>query len=435
MAGMRALTHAQIALINTNQPGFPESAASDETFVHVSGTMQAVLAGMHEITMRLRENKASSVPIRGGRRQLEAPAQHAIAAYPANPTIAPPLRQLQQPQQIIMQQQPMMQSIPQQIMVPQQQLGVSPQTLGVSAPLQPQTIIMQQPQLQQDMYQLLQPVQQPLQQIPQQTIQTIQQPQTVQVQQQALQMQPTGQQVQQIPQQAPNGSYGVVTQQNTYANVPVQQTSYGVPQQQSVEQEPVNQQQPQQLTGIKTSQFCVPIEKAGNIIGREGSKVNQIRAVTGAQIKIHDAAPGGRERIIEFTGTDEQVHSAHLMAYSFMIEDQNVPQTNNVVKQETFSQQPATMSAPQPAQSMQPTPSAGSNGPSYGYGNNVSSHMTNGGNTQSRQVSYPPQQYGNQANGQTGQFSQHQTPPTQGSYQSQYGQQSQNQNNQYRQQT
>mmetsp|Transcript_5910 Transcript_5910/g.7293 ORF Transcript_5910/g.7293 Transcript_5910/m.7293 type:complete len:822 (+) Transcript_5910:135-2600(+) len=455
MAGMRQLTHAQIALINTGQPGFPESAATDETFVHVSGTMQAVLAGMHEITMRLRENKASSVPMRGGRQlggqRPMGPSNPQPMGYPANPAIAP--RQLQAPQQVFVQQAPMMQQ-PQIQYVNQQGIPVQPQMV----PMQQQAVLVQQPQMQQPQMQQ-QPqfiVQGQPGMVQQQPIQQIQQPQPTQVQQQTVQVQQQpGQQlsqaaIQQVPQQGGQGTYAMIQQQpNSYGNSAsgvneYQNSNYGVPQQ-PIEQEPVGQQpqsqqqpQGQQAVGIKTSQFCVPIEKAGNIIGREGSKVNQIRAVTGAQIKIHDAAPGGRERIIEFTGTDEQVHSAHLMAYSFMIEDQNVPQPASQVQQPSSQQQPAALSAPQQTQSMQSTQPAGANGHLYGYGNS-GGNVQNGVPAQApspRQMPYPAQQYGQQTNGQSAQYGQQQpSSPAQGAYQPQYGQQSQSQNPQFRQQS
>ena len=49
-----------------------------------------------------------------------------------------------------------------------------------------------------------------------------------------------------------------------------------------------------------------PQHEVGFIIGRGGSKIQSIRDQTGAAVRIHDSVDG-QERIVEFTGTAEQV--------------------------------------------------------------------------------------------------------------------------------
>jgi len=69
----------------------------------------------------------------------------------------------------------------------------------------------------------------------------------------------------------------------------------------------------------KVIQFSVPNSKVGFIIGRGGTKIQSIRDQTGSAVKIHDSVDG-QERIVEFTGTEQQVHAAHALAYQFMMD-------------------------------------------------------------------------------------------------------------------
>ncbi|KAL2915921.1 PAB1 binding protein [Polyrhizophydium stewartii] len=61
---------------------------------------------------------------------------------------------------------------------------------------------------------------------------------------------------------------------------------------------------------LKTEQITIPEDCVGAIIGKGGSKINEIRASSGCQIKIGDSQPGLRRRIITLTGTPDAVARA-----------------------------------------------------------------------------------------------------------------------------
>jgi hypothetical protein len=63
----------------------------------------------------------------------------------------------------------------------------------------------------------------------------------------------------------------------------------------------------------------VPLSAVGCIIGKAGANVAQIRALSGARVKVHDQAPGAAERLIEITGTAEQVAQAQVLIQGFMM--------------------------------------------------------------------------------------------------------------------
>jgi hypothetical protein len=63
----------------------------------------------------------------------------------------------------------------------------------------------------------------------------------------------------------------------------------------------------------------VPATAVGCIIGKGGCNVAQIRALSGARVKVHDAAPGAAERLIEMNGTPEQVAQAQVLVQGFLM--------------------------------------------------------------------------------------------------------------------
>mmetsp|Transcript_8451 Transcript_8451/g.21615 ORF Transcript_8451/g.21615 Transcript_8451/m.21615 type:complete len:398 (+) Transcript_8451:73-1266(+) len=62
--------------------------------------------------------------------------------------------------------------------------------------------------------------------------------------------------------------------------------------------------------GQTTQQLAVPNDIAGAIIGRGGAKINEIRTLSQAQVKIAERVPGAVERTITMTGTPEAVQMA-----------------------------------------------------------------------------------------------------------------------------
>eukprot|EP01116_Phalansterium_solitarium_P020224 TRINITY_DN58_c4_g1_i1.p1 TRINITY_DN58_c4_g1~~TRINITY_DN58_c4_g1_i1.p1 ORF type:complete len:488 (-),score=148.15 TRINITY_DN58_c4_g1_i1:367-1830(-) len=127
-----------------------------------------------------------------------------------------------------------------------------------------------------------QPVQQPY----------FQQPAQVQVQA-PYQQQPTG--YQQQPHSASAGGWDN-SSPNAYGGASEQQGSA------TFGGQPASGQQQQQVT--------LPNEMAGHVIGKGGSRINQIRQMSGAQVKIADAQPGAAVRIITLSGTPEQIQAA-----------------------------------------------------------------------------------------------------------------------------
>lgn len=59
--------------------------------------------------------------------------------------------------------------------------------------------------------------------------------------------------------------------------------------------------------------MTIPTNLAGSIIGKGGQRIRQIRADSGAQIKIDEPAPGSEDRIITIIGTQEQIQNAQFL--------------------------------------------------------------------------------------------------------------------------
>ncbi|XP_048467913.1 poly(rC)-binding protein 3 [Rhincodon typus] len=67
-------------------------------------------------------------------------------------------------------------------------------------------------------------------------------------------------------------------------------------------------------TGQTSShEFTIPNDLIGCIIGRQGSKINEIRQMSGAQIKIANATEGSTERQITITGSPANISLAQYL--------------------------------------------------------------------------------------------------------------------------
>lgn len=73
---------------------------------------------------------------------------------------------------------------------------------------------------------------------------------------------------------------------------------------------------------LQLSDFClsvalisvfVPLQLIGCIIGRQGSKINEIRQMSGAQIKIANATEGSAERQVTITGSPANISLAQYL--------------------------------------------------------------------------------------------------------------------------
>ncbi|KAK6307694.1 hypothetical protein J4Q44_G00209650 [Coregonus suidteri] len=110
------------------------------------------------------------------------------------------------------------------------------------------------------------------------------------------------------------------------------QNQYGIPHtelaklhqlsmQQNMQQSPMCQQATTVLPGMdsnsQTSQeLLIPNDLIGSIIGRQGTKINEIRQVSGAQIKIGSQLDGTSDRHVTITGTPISINLAQYLITS-----------------------------------------------------------------------------------------------------------------------
>ncbi|XP_033098121.1 poly(rC)-binding protein 3-like isoform X1 [Anneissia japonica] len=62
-----------------------------------------------------------------------------------------------------------------------------------------------------------------------------------------------------------------------------------------------------------THEIHIPNNLIGCVIGRKGAKINEIRHISGANIKIADSVEGNPDRSVTITGTPEAIHLAHYL--------------------------------------------------------------------------------------------------------------------------
>ncbi|XP_077948756.1 poly(rC)-binding protein 4 isoform X3 [Gasterosteus aculeatus] len=122
---------------------------------------------------------------------------------------------------------------------------------------------------------------------------------------------------------------GGVDLQQTYAI----QSHYGIPHselaklhQLSMQQQglaPMNQSATQVLSGgmdansqTTSQELLIPNDLIGSIIGRQGTKINEIRQVSGAQIKIGSQMDGTSDRHVTITGTPISINLAQYLITS-----------------------------------------------------------------------------------------------------------------------
>ncbi|KAG5519518.1 hypothetical protein PMAC_001672 [Pneumocystis sp. 'macacae'] len=101
-----------------------------------------------------------------------------------------------------------------------------------------------------------------------------------------------------------------------------QTNSYTTKQQgQSQQSQQQTQQQTQQSSQVTpgqpiTQQIFIPNDMVGAIIGKGGTKINEIRQLSGSHIKINEPADNSAERLVTITGTPECNQMALYMLYS-----------------------------------------------------------------------------------------------------------------------
>ncbi|KAI1307845.1 KH domain-containing protein [Xylaria venustula] len=77
-----------------------------------------------------------------------------------------------------------------------------------------------------------------------------------------------------------------------------------------------------------TQQIFIPNDMVGAIIGKGGSKINEIRTISGSVIKINEPQDNSNERLVTITGTEECNRMALYMLYSRLGELKNQKAAN-----------------------------------------------------------------------------------------------------------
>ncbi|XP_062266316.1 poly(rC)-binding protein 4 isoform X2 [Platichthys flesus] len=148
-------------------------------------------------------------------------------------------------------------------------------------------------------------------------------------------------------------SQGGVDLQQTYAV----QSHYGVPHselaklhQLSMQQQglaPISQSAAQGLEAscqTTSQELLIPNDLIGSIIGRQGTKINEIRQVSGAQIKIGSQLDSTSDRHVTITGTPIAIHLAQYLITSCLETAKSTAQSSSMP-----SPVDLTMSFTQPA--------------------------------------------------------------------------------------
>ncbi|XP_026528997.1 poly(rC)-binding protein 4, partial [Notechis scutatus] len=112
-----------------------------------------------------------------------------------------------------------------------------------------------------------------------------------------------------------------------------------------------------------SQEFLVPNDLIGCIIGRQGSKISEIRQMSGAHIKIGNQTEGSSERHVTITGTPVSITLAQYLITACLETAKSTSQTPPVDLGMTFSQ-PLTPS-PAPALTAMAAPPPTLLGPPY----------------------------------------------------------------------
>jgi hypothetical protein len=65
--------------------------------------------------------------------------------------------------------------------------------------------------------------------------------------------------------------------------------------------------------------MSIPTASVGSIIGKGGAHILQIRALSGARVKVHDHVTGQPSRLVEFRGSPDQVSQAQLLVQGYLM--------------------------------------------------------------------------------------------------------------------
>ncbi|KAL1901660.1 PAB1 binding protein [Ceratocystis pirilliformis] len=115
--------------------------------------------------------------------------------------------------------------------------------------------------------------------------------------------------------QQPNASYGGTAPHIPHAPAP--HAAHPIPTGPGTGQPPMHGAMPGGAGGATvTQQIFIPNDMVGAIIGKGGSKINEIRQISGSVIKINEPQDNNNERLVTITGTEECNRMALYMLYS-----------------------------------------------------------------------------------------------------------------------
>ncbi|CAG2172388.1 unnamed protein product [Oppiella nova] len=66
-------------------------------------------------------------------------------------------------------------------------------------------------------------------------------------------------------------------------------------------------------TAAATTEMSIPNDLIGCIIGKGGAKINEIRQLSGATIKISNSEEGSKDRAVAISGTPESINLAQYL--------------------------------------------------------------------------------------------------------------------------
>ncbi|XP_033943668.1 poly(rC)-binding protein 4 isoform X1 [Pseudochaenichthys georgianus] len=180
-----------------------------------------------------------------------------------------------------------------------------------------------------------------------------------------------GNQVYEASEYAPHPMYSVTQggldlQQNAVFQAYTLQNQYGIPHSEMAKLHQLSMQQglspmaqpassimPGMDSNSQTSQeLLIPNDLIGSIIGRQGTKINEIRQVSGAQIKIGSQLDGTSDRHVTITGTPVSINLAQYLITSCLETAKSTAQAAGMVApvdlNMAFTQQASPAASPAP---------------------------------------------------------------------------------------
>ncbi|XP_067124568.1 poly(rC)-binding protein 3-like isoform X3 [Centruroides vittatus] len=112
-----------------------------------------------------------------------------------------------------------------------------------------------------------------------------------------------------------------------------------------------------------TTEMTIPNDLIGCVIGKGGAKINEIRQLSGATIKISNSEEGSKERTVTISGTPEAINLAQYLINTSMELHKNMTLDPTSTPASTSATMTSTLTTPSPlaiplSQLVKPTPLA-----------------------------------------------------------------------------